>query len=156
MIDNYSYKISRKDAYSKKLKDEAIFKDSVKKYFDEFLTVWKHIGKYVTQYKCHQMEEQNFLNERMPLIHFLVDDGEIGKGMYLAGGYEQFIKWQNNFLKPIIKSLDKNKDGILYYFNENLKHKIDVQKASDNVIINKQLIRKLIIIIIIILFISLT
>ena len=58
--------------------------------------------------------------------------------MYLAGGYEQFIKWQNGFIKPIIKSLDKNKKGILYYLNENLKHKIDVQNATNNEIIKKE------------------
>ena len=111
MINHYSYKISRKEAYKKKLIDEPIFKDKEND-FNEFIDVWKLIGGKVTQYQCHQMEVQNFLNERMPLSHFLVDDGEIEKGMYLAGGYEQFIKWQNGFIKPIIKSLDKNKKGI--------------------------------------------
>ena len=139
MINNYSYKISRKEAYNKKLNDEEIFKKSnFKKDLNNFIDVWKKIGKYVTQYKCHQMKDQIFLNDRMPLINFLVDDGEIEKGMYLAGGYEQFIKWQNEFLIPIIRALDKNKNGILYYFNENLKHKIDVQKASENEIIKKK------------------
>ena len=139
MIDNYTYKISRKEAYSKKLKDEDIFKNSnFKTKLNNFFDAWKEIGKYVTQYKCHQMIQQTFLNDRMPLINFLVDDGEIEKGMYLAGGYEQFIKWQNEFLNPIIRALDKNKNGILYYFNENLKHKIDVQKASENEIIIKK------------------
>ena len=137
MINHYSYKISRKEAYKKKLIDEPIFKDK-KNDLDQFFEVWKEIKGYVTQYQCHQMEIQDILNERMPLSNFLVDDGEIEKGMYLAGGYEQFIKWQNGFIKPIIKALDKNKEGILYYFNENLKHKIDVQKATDNEIIKKE------------------
>ena len=138
MINHYSYKISRKEAYSKKLKNESIFEERLKNDFDEFSNIWIHIKKFVTQYKCNQMGEQNFLNQDMPLIHFLVDDGEKGKGMYLAGGYEQFIHWQNGFIKPITKTLDKNKNGILYYFNENLKHKIDVQKATDNEIIKKE------------------
>ena len=137
MKDYYSYKISRKEAYSKKLKDEPIIKDK-KNDLNNFFEVWDKIKEYVTQYQCHQMEVQYFLNENMPLINFLVDDGETEKGMYLAGGYEQFIKWQNGFIKPIINALEKNKEGILYYFNENLKHKIDVQNATDNEIIKKE------------------
>ena len=137
MINHYSYKISRKEANNKKLKDEPIFKDKEND-LNEFIKVWMLIKGYVTQYQCHQMEVQDILNDRMPLINFLVDDGEVEKGMYLAGGYEQFIKWQNGFIKPIINALEKNKEGILYYFKENLKHKIDVQKATDNEIIKKE------------------
>ena len=75
MIDNYTYKISRKEAYSKKLKDEDIFKNSnFKTKLNNFFDAWKEIGKYVTQYKCHQMIQQTFLNDRMPLINFLVDE----------------------------------------------------------------------------------
>ena len=81
--------------------------------------------------------EEEILHERMPLCHFLIDDGEIGKGMYLAAGYQNFIEWQNQFLEPITKALDINKKGILYYFNKNLKNRIDVQKANDNDIIKK-------------------
>jgi hypothetical protein len=134
MINHFSYKISRKDAYTKKIKDDPIFKE---KDFDEFLDAWNNIREYVTQYKCTPLKEPSLISKNTPIINFLVDDGEIGYGMYLAGGYEQFIKWQNNFIQPITKSLDKNKDGILYYLNQNLKHKIDVQKATDNEIIKK-------------------
>ena len=137
MINYYSYKISRKEADSRKLKDEKYFKENCLECFQDFIEVWENIKKEVTQYKCHQMEEQYFLNPNMPLINFLVDDGEINKGMYLAGGYELFIKLQNEFLKPITRTLDKNKNGILYYFNKNLKLKIDVQKATNNEIIMK-------------------
>ena len=139
MINRYSYKISRKEAYNKKINDEPIFKENIfQKDLKEFLKVWGKIGKYVTQYQCKSMSIQYFLNENMPLINFLVDDGEKEKGMYLAGGYEQFINWQNNFIKPIIRALDKNQNGMLYYLNENLKQKIDVQKATDNEIIKKE------------------
>ena len=138
MINHYSYTISRKEAYSKKLKDQDIFnEDNFQKDFNDFLEVWGNIQKEVTQYKCTRLEEQ-YLNSQMPLIHFLVDDGEVGKGMYLAGGYEKFIKIQNGFLKPIINALKQNKESILYYFNESLKNKTDVQKATYNEIIIKE------------------
>ena len=136
MINQYSYKISRNEADVKKLKDELV-KNKLKIDIKEFSNIWVNIKEYATQYKGNQMEKQDSIDETMHLSHFLVDDGEKGKGMYLASGYEQFIKWQNNFIKPIIKTLDNNKDSILYYFNENLKHKIDVQKATDKEIIKK-------------------
>ena len=140
MINKYSYKISRIEANSKKLIDENIYKNNEKnfktKILKDFLDIWKNMGKYNIQYKCNIMEEE-YLHERMPLSNFLIDDGEIGKGMYLAAGYSNFIKWQNDFLEPITKSLDNNKKGILYYHNKNLKNMIDVQKATDNEIIKR-------------------
>ena len=139
MINKYSYKISRNEAYKKKLVDEDIYKNNennFKEILEDFFNVWNKIKKYCIQYKCQQMEEE-ILHENMPLSHFLIDDGEIGKGMYLASGYEFFIKLQNNFLEPIVNALDTNKSGILNYFNSNIKNRIDVQKTSKNEIISK-------------------
>ena len=138
MNDKYSYSISRKDASKKILEKEDIYtEETSKKSFEEFINSWKGIKKYVTQYKSNQMKEHD-LNEKMTLNNFLVDDGEIGNGMYLAGGYELFIKTQNNFLETIIDSLEKNKNSILYYYKENLKHKINVHKATNNEIVMKK------------------
>ena len=140
MINKYSYKISRNDAYSKKLYEEDIYKNNennFQKLFNDFIDIWNEIKEYSIQYKCHIMEEE-ILHEKMPLCQFLIDDAEIEKGMYLAAGYQNFIKWQNQFLEPITKSLDINKKGILYYFNKNIKNRIDVQKANDNEIIKKE------------------
>lgn len=139
MINKYSYRISRKEANEKKINEEDIYKkneNNFKETLDEFIEVWNKISKYCTKYKCHQMKEE-ILNNKMVLENFLIDDGEIGKGMYLASGYQNFIKWQNDFLEPISMALDENKRGILYYLNENLKNRIDVQKANKNEIISK-------------------
>ena len=139
MINYYSYKISRNDANKKKIDNTDLYmnnKDNFKENVEEFLNIWRKTSKYNIKYKCHIMEEQ-ILNIKSTLSHFLIDDGEIGKGMYLAAGYENYIKWQNDFLEPITKSLDNNKKGILYYFNNNLKSRIDVQKAGVNEVINK-------------------
>ena len=139
MINKYSYKISRNEAYRKKLIDEDIYKNdenNFKKILKDFLEIWDKIKQYSIQYKCHKMDEE-ILHAKMPLSHFLIDDGEIGKGMFLAAGYKSFIKWQNDFLEPITQALDNNNRGILYYFNKNLKNRIDVQKVNDNEIIKK-------------------
>ena len=141
MINKYSYKISRSEANTKKLNDEDIYKNNENNFrsktLKDFLDAWNQTQKYNIQYKCHIMEEE-YLTEKSPLSHFLIDDGEIGKGMYLAAGYTHFINLQNNFLEPITKALDNNKNGILYYYNKNLKNRIDVQNATENEIIKKE------------------
>ena len=139
MINKYSYRISRNEAHDKKIYEEDIYKNNENNFretLDEFIRIWNKISPFCTKYKCHQMEQQN-LNNKMALDNFLIDDGEIKKGMYLASGYQNFIKWQNEFLEPITKALDNNKEGILYYLNESLKNRIDVQKANKNEIISK-------------------
>ena len=139
MINQFSYKISRNEANKKKICDIDLYvndNNNFRKKVDEFLKIWDKLKKYNIQYKCHKMEEE-LLNIKMPLSNYLIDDGEIEKGMYLAAGYENFIEWQNSFLEPITNALDNNKKGILYYFNKNLKNRIDVQKSSDNEIIKK-------------------
>ena len=139
MINHYSYKISRNDANRKKLSDEEIYKNNennFKEILDDFLKIWRKIQKYSTQYKCKTLEEE-ILHEKMPLSHFLIDDVEKGKGMYLASGYENFIKWQNDFLEPISKSLDFNKNSVLNYFNNNIKNRVNIQEANKNEIISK-------------------
>ena len=139
MINKYSYRISRNEAHIKKINEEDIFKineNNFRETLEEFIKVWNKISAYCTKYKCHQMEEE-ILNNQMALENFLIDDGEIGKGMYLASGYQNFIKWQNEFLEPITTTLDNNKGGILYYLNESLKNRIDVQKANKNEIVSK-------------------
>ena len=119
MINKYSYKISRNEAYGKKLNEEDIYKNNENNFrqtFDDFIDVWNKIRKYCTQYKCHNMDEE-ILHERMPLCQFLIDDGEIGKGMYLASGYQNFIEWQNQFYRNIYY---KNNDDIkINYLNYN-------------------------------------
>ena len=46
------------------------------------------------------------LSQNDNLIYFLNDDGEIGNGIYLAAACQKFITWQNNFLQPIIDSVE--------------------------------------------------
>jgi hypothetical protein len=86
------------------------------------------------------------LDENTSLAHFLNDDGEICKGMYIAAAYQNFITWQNQFLDGLIEPLRQN--GILHYFIKNIGKSIDVQNAKKNEalnfdIINESLIEKI-------------
>ena len=74
------------------------------------------------------------LDENSTLAYFLNDDGEIGKGMYIAAAYQNFINWQNKFLDELIEPYKQS--GILHHFVKNMVKTIDVQNANKYEILN--------------------
>ena len=64
------------------------------------------------------------LNENKEIAYFFVDNKDIGKGMYIASAYENFIKWQNNFLDSLIEPLKKRE--ILHSYVQNMEKSINV------------------------------
>ena len=135
MIEYYSFKISREEAKEKTLNQEPIFSEQgFKTKFNAFLNAWNKIKSKAVKYKEYPKMDEKNLNEDSELIYFLNDENEQGFGMYLAAAYENFIKWQNEFLEYIINHVT-NKD----YFNcylENMKKTIPIQDACSNQIIN--------------------
>ena len=85
---------------------------------------------YETKFECRDEMDVLDLNENSTLSHFLVDNGELYNGMYLAASYQNFIEWQNSFLDKLIESL--NQSGILHHYVKNMEKKIDVQNAKKN------------------------
>ena len=152
----YSYKISRKEAKAKTLKDEItnIIKehnlinideinndnDFIEKYLNPFFKSWQKIKSQIIQYKSIKLidikkgEKPLDMNINLPLSYFLVDDANINGGMFLASAYEKMIKWQNDFIDIIIKN---NKlSGIHNSYVSQLEQEIDVQDATKDEIIN--------------------
>ena len=137
MIDHYSYKISREDATKRIVKDEDIYKNNEQRFkdkFERFIKIWKHLKPSATKYGCRQEMSPIDLDEKKSLAFFLNDNGEIGKGMYIAAAYQNFIDWQNKFLDGLIEPLRQN--GILHHFVKNMEKTIDVQKARKNEVLN--------------------
>ena len=134
MVENYSCQISRQIAKEKILQNEEIMKDSsfVKK-FKDFKVAWGNIKDFATKYKCKDDMKPIDLDEKHTLIYFLNDDGELGYGMYLAAACQNFIEWQNNFLQPIINSETHSRN--LNYYIQNLKNKIPVQDALNEILL---------------------
>ena len=131
MIDNYSYKISREEASKNKIKDEEMYKNNVRGFkdmFDKFKKIWPHLKMYATKFGCRDDMPPIDLDENKSLAHFLNDDGELFKGMYIASAYQNFIDWQNKFLDGLIEPLLQN--GILHHFIKNMGKSIDVQDAK--------------------------
>jgi len=137
MIDNYSYKISREEASKKVLKDEEIYKNNEKGFkemFKKFKEIWVNLKPFAIKFGCREEMPPIDLDENKSIAHFLNDDGEICKGMYIAAAYQNFIKWQNEFLDQLIEPLMQN--GILHHFIKNMGKSIDVQNAKRNETLN--------------------
>ena len=132
MIDHYSYQVTREYASEKKIKDEEIFRndENFKQKFDIFVDNWENLKTYETNFSFKEEMPVIDLNENTPLAYFLLDDGELGKGMYLAAAYQNFIEWQNSILDKLIESLKQS--GILHHYVKNMEKKIDVQSAKTN------------------------
>ena len=131
MIDFYSYQVTRKYASERKIKDEELYKDqNFKEKLESFLEDWEKLKTYETKFECRDEMTVLDLNENSTLSHFLVDNGELYNGMYLAASYQNFIEWQNSFLDKLIESL--NQSGILHHYVKNMEKKIDVQNAKKN------------------------
>ena len=137
MIDNYSYKVSRDEASNKLIKDEENYKNNqfgFKDMFNKFKNIWKKMKPYATKYECKDDMPQIDLDENKSLAHFLIDNEEWCKGMYIAAAYQKFIDWQNSFLDGLIEPLRLN--GILHHFVKDLEKKIDIQNAKKNEVLN--------------------
>ena len=74
------------------------------------------------------------MDVNLPQNYFLVDDGEIEGGIFLASAYQHLIEWQNSFLNEIISK--NNKNGILHSYISHLEEQTSVQEATKDEIIN--------------------
>ena len=133
MIENYSFKITREEAKKQQLKDEEIFRLKEDK-CKEFIKIWNdNIKKKATKYKKNKDMEKKDLNDKTELAYFLNDDNELGYGMYIAAGYEHFIKVQNEFINFVMDH-GEDKPYLKFYF-DNMNNKIPIYEANNNQIV---------------------
>ena len=155
LLNIYSFNISREDAKKIIFKDKLnnllekykkIYPNTVinkeifeKEYIQPFFKSWDMIKKECTVYKCRDLranDKKTYLDVdvNLPLNYFLVDDGEINGGIFLASAYQHLIEWQNSFLNEIISK--NNKNGILHSYISHLEEQTSVQEATKDEIIN--------------------
>ena len=128
MINTYSGKISRNDAENKiVLNKEEIYKDEIfQKRFESFKSLWNDF----LWKDCNNNDKPiKQLSGYEKLAYFLND--EKGSGMYISNGYKNFIKWQNEFLEPIVNSYKNKKNSILSCYISKIEKKISVQSSND-------------------------
>ena len=138
MVDNYSFTLSREEANEKKLKDDSKYKQIEKGIYNDFSNCWNGtktangIYEHAIIYKTNKLNPEK-IDDQHILAYFLNDVNELGKGMYIAAGYEFFIKLQNEFLNFILEN-GKDIPHLKYYF-ENINNKIPIYEANNNQII---------------------
>ena len=130
LLNKYSYKITRDYAKSTNLfsLESLNDKDFKKVYFEPFISSWNNIKKYCTRYLCRPEMPVLTINENTELNYFLVDDGELGGGMYLSSAYTNFIEWQNIFINFILDNI--NQDSNLFCYSSQLNQEIYIQDAT--------------------------
>ena len=135
LLNKYSYQISRDNAKKTPLFSlEELNNDKFReKYFEPFILSWNKINKYSTRYLCRPDMPILTINKNTELNYFLVDDGELGGGMYLSSAYTNFIEWQNKFISFILNNTKQ--DSILYCYSSQLNQEIYVQDATNEEIL---------------------
>ena len=134
MIENYSFKISREETKNKTLNEEQDLRERIgERKIRNFLISWRKIKSKAIQYKSHKVMDEKELSKNTELIYFLININEEGYGMYLASAYQNFIKWQNEFLDFFIKN-GYHKENLKFYIDK-MKTKINIQEANSNQIL---------------------
>ena len=134
VLDKYSNKITREEAKQKKIKDELINDEEMKRLFINFKEGWKNIYKTLSNYDCRGKLPEKNITEDDYLAFCLNDNFEDNYGKYIATAYKDFITYQNNFLKNIIDN-NANKDYLYSYLNQ-IKKEIIVQHVTPNEVVS--------------------
>ena len=112
LMEEYSHNISRMEAIN--IPIHKIFspeKPEVKKMFKEFLEAWNNFKSDELQYDCHVLGKLA-IDEDSPLKTFLIDNKELGGGMYMAAAIITLSDLHNNILGDILRQMSFiNEDG---------------------------------------------
>ena len=133
LLKKYSYEITREKAKSLKIK-EVLNNKKLENLFEKYSKSWDNIKSYATKYECRNEMEILNINKDSYLSEFLLDNGELYHGMYLAAAYDMFIEWQNSIISNIINVNSQN--GLLKSYIQLLKRKVYVQEANENDILS--------------------
>ena len=131
-ITNFYNKISGKQLTKKEFENSF-----VKPFFDS----WEIIKSESVRYKLRILrnlqrgEKPLDMNENLTLDYFLIDNGDVCGGMFLASAYERMICWQNEFIDSIIEKNNKINGPLNKYISQ-LEQEIDIQDASPDETIN--------------------
>jgi len=109
MLNKYDLKITRKEAKDKYIKNE-LNNDYIINMFEKFKEGWNNlhnINKDINYLYRVDMEIEK-IDKNDIIAKVLNDDGEKGNGMIVAGVYQKFSEYQNEFINNIVAYLDNN------------------------------------------------
>jgi nucleoside-triphosphatase THEP1 len=133
MLNLCNYRLSRQEAKEKTIND-IIQGDSIaEKLFLEFSKAWENISHRCTQYSCKNLPPLKKINREMPISFVLLDDRELGYGMYMASALQQLGQIQNEVMEAIVYLI---KEDTSYQLWSNVDiNKYPIQKFSPHEII---------------------
>ncbi len=128
-----NYRFTRAEAKEMKIKDIVAGNEAAEKLFFEFAESWKKIGYKVTQYGCKQLPPIDVIDLDMPLSFVLVDDRELGYGMYMAASFQYLGLIQNEVLEAIVYLIKENDSYQIWGSMDT--HRYQIQKVSSHEIL---------------------
>jgi hypothetical protein len=131
MLNLCNYKYSRNEAKEIKIKDVIQGNLTAENLFIEFAKSYKNISYNATQWQCKVLPPLEGLTIDIPLSFVLIDDRELGYGMYIAAAFQYLGTIQNELLEAIVYLIKENNKAW-----ENIDyHKYGIQKLSSHQII---------------------
>jgi hypothetical protein len=128
-----NYRFSRAEAKEKKIRDVVEGNPTAEGLFIEFAKAWKKIAYKATQWQCKSLPVLDGIHIDLPLSFVLVDDRELGYGMYMAAAFQYLGMIQNEVLEAIVYLIKENNN---YQIWGNMDiHKYNIQKISSHEII---------------------
>jgi len=110
MLNKYDLNITRKEAKEKIIKNELNNDNYIINMFNNFKEGWNNLCNINNEinYLCRIKMKLEKINENDIIAKVLNDDGEKGNGMIVAGVYQKFAEYQNDFINKIVANLDDN------------------------------------------------
>ena len=136
MLSLCNYRLSRQEAKEKKIGEFIMGNKTAEKLFSEFAHVWSKIGYKATQYGCKSLPPLDKIVLDMPISFILIDDRELGYGMYMSAALQYLGLIQNEVLEAIVYLIKEN-NNYQMWGNTDI-HKYSIQKISPHEIIMYQ------------------
>jgi nucleoside-triphosphatase THEP1 len=133
MTNLCNYRLTRQEAKEKKIREILQDNQVGEALFYEFAKAWKRISHKCTQYMCKALPVLEKIDLDLPVSFVLLDDRELGYGMYLASAFHYLGMIQNEVLEAIVYLIKENTS---YQIWGNMDiHKYSIQRISPHEII---------------------
>ena len=136
MLNTFNYSLTRIEAKEKTIRRVLNDNPNGIMMFKNFANAWKKIAPKVTQYGCKILPILEEITMDMPVSFVLVDDKELGYGMYVSAALQYIGKIQNEVLESIVFLIKENNNYQLWGNTDTTAYSI--QKISQHDLIMYQ------------------
>jgi hypothetical protein len=142
MLNLCNLRYTRAEAKEKKIREVILDNKTAENLFINFAQAWKRIAYKATQWQCKSLPVLDKIDLDLPLSFVLIDDRELGYGMYMAAALQYLGSIQNEVLEAIVYLIKENNqyqiwgnmDGHKYSIQKIAPHEIIMYKTSKDTI----------------------